>query len=85
VAPAAADRNALEFDVLSYLGNLSPMKSVHTFGLPGASPQIPEGCELKQAHLLHRHGARYPGSGGGGQQLLLPKSTALLLAVASVR
>jgi hypothetical protein len=66
VAPAAADANAKEFDVLSYLGNYSPMKSVHSFGLPGASPQIPDGCGLNQVHLLHRHGARYPTTGGTG-------------------
>src|ERR1700685_3136032 len=59
VAPAAADKNAEEFDVVSYFGNYSPMKSVHSFGLSGASPQIPDGCGLKQVHLLHRHGARY--------------------------
>ncbi|KAF8898866.1 histidine phosphatase superfamily [Infundibulicybe gibba] len=32
------------------------------FGLPGASPLVPEGCEITQVHLLHRHGARYPTS-----------------------
>jgi hypothetical protein len=63
VAPAAAHSNAKKFDVLSYLGNLSPMKSVPSFGLPKASSQIPEGCGLNQVHLLHRHGARYPTSG----------------------
>ena len=63
MAPAAANSNPNKFDVLSYLGNLSPMKSVPSFGLPKASPQIPDGCELSQIHLLHRHGARYPTSG----------------------
>ena len=63
VAPAAFNSNVKEFDVLGYLGNLSPMKSVPSFGLPEASPNIPEGCELSQVHLLHRHGARYPTSG----------------------
>jgi hypothetical protein len=33
------------------------------YGLPDASPLIPDGCELRQVHLLHRHGARYPTSG----------------------
>jgi hypothetical protein len=42
------------------------MKSVDSFGLPWAAPQIPDGCDLQQVHLLHRHGARYPTSGGGG-------------------
>ncbi|KAL5514623.1 hypothetical protein ACEPAG_1939 [Sanghuangporus baumii] len=51
------------FDVLHSLGNLSPMFSVDTFGLDNASMLIPQGCELTQVHLLHRHGARYPTSG----------------------
>jgi hypothetical protein len=33
------------------------------YGLPKASPQIPEGCAITQVHLLYRHGARYPTSG----------------------
>jgi hypothetical protein len=24
---------------------------------------VPKGCKLHQAHLLHRHGARYPSTG----------------------
>ncbi|KAH9484974.1 3-phytase A [Psilocybe cubensis] len=55
------------FDVLVHLGNLSPFQSVPSsaFGLPGASPLIPEGCDIVQAHLLHRHGARYPTADSG--------------------
>jgi len=45
-------------------GSLSPWFSVPSHGLPKASPQIPSGCELNQAHLLHRHGARYPSTSG---------------------
>ena len=46
-------------------GNLSPWFSVQSEenGLPGASPRVPKGCSLKQVHLLHRHGARYPTAG----------------------
>ena len=45
-------------------GNLSPWWSVGgAFGLPNASAVVPDGCELTQVHLLHRHGARYPTSG----------------------
>src|ERR1700720_958132 len=66
VAPAAADKNVKEFSVLDYLGNYSPMKSIDSFGLPWASPQIPGGCALNQVHLLHRHGARYPTTNGIG-------------------
>lgn len=39
------------------------MFSVKSFGLPDASQLVPEGCELTQVHLVHRHGARYPTSG----------------------
>ncbi|TFK56976.1 phosphoglycerate mutase-like protein [Heliocybe sulcata] len=55
------------FDPIRYWGNLSPWYSVPSsaHGLPEASPQIPEGCSINQVHLLHRHGARYPTSGGG--------------------
>lgn len=40
------------------------MYSVKSFGLPDASPVIPEGCGLNAVHLLIRHGARYPGGSG---------------------
>jgi hypothetical protein len=48
-------------------GNLSPMFSLPpgTFGLPDASPVVPEGCTINAVHILHRHGARYPTSGSG--------------------
>jgi hypothetical protein len=53
-----------EFDPIRSWGNLSPMFSLppDTFGLPDASPVIPEGCSIDAVHILHRHGARYPGS-----------------------
>ncbi|EIW82796.1 phosphoglycerate mutase-like protein [Coniophora puteana RWD-64-598 SS2] len=63
--PSAAGSSAAAFDVLRYWGNLSPQYTVPSFGLPDSSPQIPEGCGLNQVHLLMRHGARYPTSGGG--------------------
>ncbi|KAJ7253464.1 phosphoglycerate mutase-like protein [Mycena rebaudengoi] len=61
INPATADKK--KFDILHHLGNLAPWQSVDSFGLPGASPQVPKGCKLHQAHLLHRHGARYPSTG----------------------
>lgn len=33
------------------------------YGLPDASPLIPDGCNIVQMHLLYRHGARYPTTG----------------------
>jgi hypothetical protein len=37
------------------------------YGLPGANPLIPDGCDITQVHLLYRHGARYPTSGAAPQ------------------
>lgn len=54
-----------DFDITKYWGNLSPWYSVSSadYGLPDASPLIPEGCDIVQMHLLYRHGARYPTTG----------------------
>jgi hypothetical protein len=53
------------FDITKYWGNLSPWYSVSSadYGLPDASPLIPEGCNIVQMYLLYRHGARYPTTG----------------------
>lgn len=64
IHPAASDTKAAAFDVTKHWGNLSPMQSVDGV-LSDTSPQIPAGYELRQVHLLHRHGARYPTSGAG--------------------
>jgi hypothetical protein len=61
--PDTEDKKGSSFNVLRSWGNLSPWYSVPNDLLPGASAQIPEGCSLKQVHLLHRHGARYPTGG----------------------
>ncbi len=52
------------FDIVKYWGNLSPWYSLSSadYGLPDASPLIPDGCTITQVHLLYRHGARYPTS-----------------------
>ncbi|TFK56975.1 phosphoglycerate mutase-like protein [Heliocybe sulcata] len=65
--PVPAGGETPDFEVIKYWGNLSPWYSVPAgaHGLPYASPQIPSGCSINQAHLLHRHGARYPTSGSG--------------------
>ncbi|KAI5121931.1 hypothetical protein M0805_000260 [Coniferiporia weirii] len=60
--------NKSSFDVLRTWGNLAPMFSVDSFGLPEANMLIPEGCELTQVHLVHRHGARYPTGGEAPSQ-----------------
>lgn len=58
------------FDIKKYWGNLSPWYSVSSadYGLPDASPLIPNGCDIVQVHLLYRHGARYPTSGAAPAQ-----------------
>lgn len=63
IKPETSDKKK-SFDMTQSWGNLSPFYSVpaDTFGLPDASSVVPEGCELTQMHLLHRHGARYPTS-----------------------
>ncbi|GAA5976153.1 hypothetical protein JCM10908_005400 [Rhodotorula pacifica] len=54
-----------DFDIAKYWGNLSPQYSVDSsvYGLPDASPLIPDHCEIVQAHTYFRHGARYPTTG----------------------
>ncbi|KAJ4985553.1 histidine acid phosphatase [Stagonosporopsis vannaccii] len=58
-----------KFDITRYWGNLSPWHSLRSadYGLPDASPLIPEGCDITQVLLLYRHGARYPTSGAAPQ------------------
>ncbi len=54
-----------KFDISKHWGNLSPWYSVSSaeYGLPDASPLIPDGCNIVQMQLLYRHGARYPTTG----------------------
>ncbi|KAG0700013.1 histidine phosphatase superfamily [Suillus ampliporus] len=67
-SPNSADGADATFNVMRRWGNLSPMYSVESFGLPDTSPVIPEGCGLNAVHLVMRHGARYPTSGSGPAQ-----------------
>ncbi|KAJ7291916.1 histidine phosphatase superfamily [Mycena rebaudengoi] len=63
VIPSTSEKNS-RFDVLQHFGSLSPFRSVDSLGLPDASARVPEGCRITAVHLLHRHGARYPTTGG---------------------
>ena len=69
--PTLANSTDSTFDVIKSWGNLSPMFSVDagTWGLPDASPLVPEGCELTQVHLLHRHGMYFLESQGWSMRL----------------
>ncbi|KAG9193185.1 acid phosphatase [Alternaria panax] len=62
--PHGSGSQSPDFDITKYWGNLSPWYSVRSadYGLPDASPLIPDGCDITQMHLLYRHGARYPTS-----------------------
>jgi len=65
VRPDTFDGAGKKFDMIRSWGNLSPMFSLPpgTFGLPDASPLIPDDCAINAVHILHRHGARYPTTG----------------------
>ncbi|KAI9927228.1 hypothetical protein ASPWEDRAFT_165747 [Aspergillus wentii DTO 134E9] len=45
------------FDMTRSWANLSPYKDADSFSLPKG---VPQGCELSQVHVLHRHAQRYP-------------------------
>ncbi|PYH43653.1 putative phytase [Aspergillus saccharolyticus JOP 1030-1] len=45
------------FDITAYWGNLSPYHDAPGFNVSTGNPQ---GCELSQVHILHRHAQRYP-------------------------
>jgi hypothetical protein len=47
------------FDMTKSWANLSPYKNAPSFGIPKGMPQ---GCELSQVHVLHRHAERFPTS-----------------------
>ncbi|KAB8235163.1 histidine phosphatase family protein [Aspergillus alliaceus] len=47
------------FDMTTSWANLSPYHSAKTFGVPKG---VPEGCDLSQVHVLHRHAERFPTS-----------------------
>lgn len=56
------------------------------YGLPDASPLIPEGCNIVQMQLLYRHGARYPTSGAAPStfaQKLVVSFVSLLIIIHS--
>lgn len=63
--PHGSSYESPKFDISKYWGNLSPWYSLRSsdYGLPDASPLVPEGCDITQVHLLYRHGARYPTNG----------------------
>lgn len=77
-APASAPTGASYasgFDMTRSWANLSPYKDADGFGLPKGMPQ---GCELSQVHVLHRHAQRFPTPyplDGGGMEDFAAKLT----------
>ncbi|PVG01497.1 phosphoglycerate mutase-like protein [Serendipita vermifera] len=67
-----------KFNIFHNWGNLSPFHSVprDAFGAKlSSSPSVPPACKLRAAHILHRHGARYPtGWSGEGSTSALAAS-----------
>ncbi|CEJ62210.1 hypothetical protein PMG11_10717 [Penicillium brasilianum] len=62
------------FDITKSWGNLSPYADAPGFGV---SKGYPQGCELSQAHVLHRHTQRYPTESELDSGLLLAFASAL--------
>jgi len=63
------------FDMKKHWANLSPYKDADSFGVPSG---VPEGCELSQVHVLHRHAERFPSNyplDGEGMQDFAAKLT----------
>ncbi|PLB37546.1 histidine phosphatase family protein [Aspergillus candidus] len=62
-----------EFDITRSWANLSPYQDAPGFSEPKG---MPRGCELTQAHVLHRHAQRYPTESdldGGGMEAFAKK------------
>ena len=61
------------FDITRSWANLSPYQDAPGFSEPKG---MPRGCELTQAHVLHRHAQRYPTESdldGGGMEAFAKK------------
>ncbi|KAK1147226.1 hypothetical protein N8T08_001965 [Aspergillus melleus] len=59
VAAPTGTSFASGFDMTRSWANLSPYKNAESFGVPKG---VPQGCELSQVHVLHRHAERFPTS-----------------------
>lgn len=59
---SSSSSSTSDFNIAEHWGNLSPQFSISsaTYGLPNASPKLPDQCDITAFHTLFRHGARYP-------------------------
>lgn len=56
-------QNASASDVHGNFGPYTPWRPSNLFPETAAYKKVPDQCEIKQVHILHRHGARYPTDG----------------------
>lgn len=55
--------NTTSNDIFSNLGPYTPWRPSTLFPQTAAYEVLPDQCTVKQVHILHRHGARYPTDG----------------------
>lgn len=66
----AKEDNATSNDIFHNLGQTSPYFPAHDlFPETHGYENVPKQCKIKQVHILHRHGSRYPASGGGASSV----------------
>ena len=58
----ATDADKSDFDLFKSLGNISPYHASSLFPSTTAHSKLNDTCSVKQVHIFHRHGARYPTS-----------------------
>lgn len=68
----ATDANKEQFDIFKSMGNLSPYHSSRLFPETTAKKVLPDTCEVTNAMIFHRHGARYVRSDCGGERRRTP-------------
>lgn len=60
-------KNETSDDIFRNLGQVSPYRPADDlFPETNKYQNVPDQCKIKQVHILHRHGARYPTSGSDG-------------------
>ena len=63
--------NATSDDIFRNLGQVSPYHPADDlFPETNGQQVVPKNCTIKQVHILHRHGARYPTGGSTGGEYL---------------
>lgn len=55
--------NGTSADIRDNFGPYTPWRPSHLFSQTASYRKLPDECKIKQVHILHRHGARYPTKG----------------------